>query len=362
MTLLDRYIFRQFFLNLLLVLTSLVAIYLLVDFFERIDNFNEAGKPLSLAFSYFILKIPFIYDQMAPVCILLAGVITLGILGKNSELMSLNAGGISLLRIVVPLIAASLLFTFLTIIMAQWVLPRSNARTNEIWYQQVNERVEKGIVRKGRTFYGGTKGIYTFKRPDPKRNEFTQFTYLEWEGPDHKMKLFLTAENASWSEVSGWTFTRGQLETRRPDGTYNIELFQEVSLPLPETPALFFVPEYQVTELSLLELSKKAGESISHGDWQGTLAINERLSFIFLGVPLLLLSIPMMYSLQRKWNRDLSMTIPISCVLAFFAWAGWNVAQSLAQAAYVNPLIASWSIHVVLTVSGFFFLWRMNRI
>lgn len=361
MTLLDRYIFRQFFQNLLLVLVSLVAIYLLVDFFERIDNFTEAGKSLGLAITYFLLKIPFIYDQMAPVCILLAGVITLGLLSKNREQMSLNAGGISLARIVGPIIAASLLFTILTIAVAQWILPRTNARTNEIWYQEVNEQVTNGIVRKGRIFYRGTKGIYTFKRPDPKHNVFTQFVYTGWDDSRQHLRVLLTAQRAAWSE-RGWTFKKGQLKKRQADGSYDIKLFTELQYALPDTPAQFFVPPYRVTELSLSELHQNARTSVKQGDWQGTVAINQRLSFIFLGVPLLLLSIPLMHSLQRKWNRDLSMTIPISSVLAFFAWAMWNVTQSLAQAAYVNPLIASWSIHVILTVIGLALLWRMNRI
>ncbi|MBU0910188.1 MAG: LptF/LptG family permease [Proteobacteria bacterium] len=361
MKLLDRYIFRQFFMNLLLVLASLVAIYLLVDFFERIDNFTEMDKSIGLALTYFLLKIPFIYDQMAPVCILLAGVITLGLLSKNRELMSLNAGGISLMRIVIPIIAASLLFTLLTIAVAQWILPRTNTRTNEIWYQEVNEQVANGIVRKGRIFYRGKEGIYTFKRPNPKHNDFTQFNYMAWDATRQYPALLLTAPKASWSD-KGWSFKRGQLKTSRQDGSFDIKLFKDLHYALPDTPADFFVPEYRVTELSLYELHQKALASLKQGDWRGMVAINQRLSFIFLGVPLLLLSIPLMHSLQRKWNRDLSMTIPISCVLAFFAWALWNVTQSLAQAAYVNPIVASWSIHVILTVTGLILLWRMNRI
>ena len=44
MILLDRYLFKQFSRNLLLVLAGLVTIYLLIDFFERIDDFIEARK------------------------------------------------------------------------------------------------------------------------------------------------------------------------------------------------------------------------------------------------------------------------------------------------------------------------------
>jgi lipopolysaccharide export system permease protein len=360
MTLLDRYIFRQFFLNLLLVLASLVSIYLLVDFFERIDNFTEAGKSAGLAVTYFLLKIPFIYDQMSPVCILLAGVITLGLLSKNREQMALHAGGISLARIVSPIMAAALCFTLLTVANAQWVLPVTNTRINEIWYQEVNEQVADGIVRKGRIFYRGEEGIYTFQRPDPRQHNFTRFIYAAYDA-ERRLTLLLTASRASWSAAEGWSFAQGQMKTVAANGGYDIKLFSELRRALPDTPLDFFVPAYRVTELSLSELHKSARTSLQHGDWQGTAPINQRFSFLFLGVPLLLLSIPLMHSLQRKWNRDLAMTIPISCVLAFLAWALWNVTQSLAHAAFVNPVLASWSIHAVLIVTGLILLWRLNR-
>jgi len=100
MKLLDRYLMAQFAKNLALVLCSLVAIYLLVDFFERMDNFLEAKKTIGLAIKYLLLKLPFMYVQLIPVCILLAGVITLGILNQHFEFMALMASGISVLRFV----------------------------------------------------------------------------------------------------------------------------------------------------------------------------------------------------------------------------------------------------------------------
>ena len=55
MILLERYLFKQFSRNVLLVLAGLVTIYLLIDFFEQIDNFIEARKSFGLATKYFLL-------------------------------------------------------------------------------------------------------------------------------------------------------------------------------------------------------------------------------------------------------------------------------------------------------------------
>ena len=63
MNLLQRYIFGQFSRYFLMVVSSLMAIYLLVDFFEKMDNFSEAGKTTALALQYLLLKIPVIIQQ-----------------------------------------------------------------------------------------------------------------------------------------------------------------------------------------------------------------------------------------------------------------------------------------------------------
>ena len=87
MFLLDRYIFTQFTKNIVLVMAALVAIYVLIDFFERVDDFVENQKSLGLAAKYFVLKIPLIIEQLTPIIILLGGIIVLGLLNHHGEVL-----------------------------------------------------------------------------------------------------------------------------------------------------------------------------------------------------------------------------------------------------------------------------------
>lgn len=56
----------------MMLVLSFIAIYLLIDFFEKIDNFMEKGKSMALVGKFFLLSIPFIVEQMGP------GLYTLG--------------------------------------------------------------------------------------------------------------------------------------------------------------------------------------------------------------------------------------------------------------------------------------------
>ena len=355
MNLLDRYLFKQFCKNLFLVMGALVGIYFLVDFFERIDNFLDADKEVSLAIKYFMLKVPFMIDLLQPVCILLAGVITLGLLNHNCELMALKAGGISIIRICGPLVAFAVFFSLVSLALAQWVLPPTLSETNRIWHEEVHNKIPKGTLRKGHTYYKGSQGIYTFVRSDPAKNLFTNFSYTKIKA-NYDLELFLTAEKAEW-RTGKWYFLNGQLKkpVRGQKNRFTIELFREMQMHLPESPDLFFVPTYKQEEFSISQLfNKTTDERLERR--AALVNFNSRLSFIFLGVPLIVMGLPILLLVHQKWGKDLTLAVPISCGLAFAAWGWWSTSQSMARAAYLHPVFASWSMHLIICGLGFWLL------
>ncbi|MCK5071566.1 MAG: LptF/LptG family permease, partial [Desulfocapsa sp.] len=199
MKLLDRYILGQFVQTFFIVTAAFVSIYVLIDFFEKIDNFMEAGKSMGLVLQFFLLSIPFIVDMLGPVLILLAGVITLGMLSHNRELTAMMAGGIHMRTIVKPILIGSIIFTILFLAMAQWLLPRTISATNEIWYEQVKGMVPLGIFRNGRYYYQGKEGFYSFARPFPDKNIFLDFSYSSWD-PKYNLDTLVSAKKAVWDK------------------------------------------------------------------------------------------------------------------------------------------------------------------
>lgn len=358
MTLLDRYLIKQFFKNLLLIVTALVSIYFLVDFFERIDNFVDASKPMSLALKYFLLKLPFMVDMLQPVCILLAGVITLGLLNHNHEFMALKAGGISTSRITRPLFLSACAVTLAALCIAEWILPPTFSETERIWNEEVHQKIPKGILRKGRIYFRGEQGIYTFIRSAEGKDTFTDFSYTEMTS-SFEPKHLLTAEKATWD--GQWSFHNGQTKTpiSIADNTYTITLFEQTTIPLPETPKDFFAPTYKASELSLSTLYANSTNAKSD-KLLAVINLHSRLSFIFLGIPLIFIGIPVILIISNKWGRDLTLAVPISCGIAFAAWSWWSTSQSMAKAAYLPPIVAAWAMPLIVCPLGFWLLKRQE--
>jgi lipopolysaccharide export system permease protein len=358
MNLLSRYILKQFVKNILLLVLSFIAIYILIDFFEKIDNFMEKGKPMALVGKFFLLSIPFVVEQMGPVCILLAGVITLGVLNHSNELTALKAGGVSLRKVVTPILAAGMAATLLLLALSQFVLPKTAALTTQIWYREVKGQMPLGIYRSGRYYYQGGSSFYSFARPDPKKTEYAFFSYATWN-KDYELQTLIAAGHAVW-EKGKWLLYNGQVQTAQDSGDFKTEVFGWRSFPLQEKPADFFLPQLRSSELSILELYREAlrGKQSKEEKSAAWAEFYGRVSYILLGLPLLLLGLPLILLVYRKWGRDLSLAVPVSCGMAFACWGVWAILQSLAKAAYFNPLAAALSVHLIVGLAGLFLLMR----
>ncbi len=362
MNLLNRYLLVQFLKYFFTVNAGFVSIYVLVDFFEKIDHFTNAGKPMSMVLKYFIFSIPFVVDQLCPIFILLSGVISLGILNHTNELTALKAGGIPLRLIIRPLIQGSVVFTFLFIAAAQWLLPVTVAETNSIWFEQLKGKVPLGIYRNGRYYYKGQSGFYSFGWPNPANYIFKDFSYSSWSD-DYNVHSLITAEFADWNEdTGGWVLKIGQVQKKIGDEDYIIRNFNTRKFILPEQPKDFLIPTNKTAEQSLTELYQETDKAQAPHEirlaWTNFLG---KLSYIFLGLPLLLLGLPILLFSYRKWGRDLSVAIPASCGLAFVAWGLWGILQSLSIAGYVAPIIAAISLHIVFTIAGMILLIKNDR-
>ncbi len=360
MILLNRYILALFLRHLGVIMAGFISLYLLIDFFEKIDNFLEKGKSFSMIATFFTASIPSIIDLMSPVCILLAGVVTLGVLNHSNELIALKACGIPLRRITRPIIGAALACTLLFLAMVQVVLPKTVSLTNEIWNKEVRGKVPLGIYRNGRYYYRGHEGFYSFARPKPQQNRFNHFSYTIWND-QYRADTLIAAESASWDQGI-WTLFNGQVQRAGANQRMTTEIFTERRFNFAETPDDFFVPAYRSMELSLVQLYQETRHARSEDEHTRALTnFYGRISYTLLGLPLLLLGLPLLLAVYRAWGRDLSLAIPVSCGMAFVCWGAYTTLQSLAKAGYVPPLMSAICIHLVVGGVGYFLLLREDR-
>ena len=101
---LHRYVIQEFLRILGLSLSSLILIYMIVLFLQRMPLFMEKKASAFLMVEYLVYKIPeAAFQWTLPYAVLLSTLLALGLLSSHSEITAMKAGGVSLYRITLPL-------------------------------------------------------------------------------------------------------------------------------------------------------------------------------------------------------------------------------------------------------------------
>ena len=114
----------------LLVMTFLICIFILLMqlMWMRIDDLVGKGIPFSVLAEFFMYAAFTVVPLALPLAILLASLMTFGNLGENFELTAMKAAGISLFRIIRPLVVGVLLICFGAFIFSNRVLPIAESK------------------------------------------------------------------------------------------------------------------------------------------------------------------------------------------------------------------------------------------
>ncbi len=146
-----KYLVRETVKYFAVITLMVIGIYVAVDFFEKIDDFMEAGLPLTKVVSFFLFKIPFIVAQITPVGFLLAILVVFGLMNKNNEITALKTSGVSVFFLLKPILSMGLLFSLFLFFMAEAVVPITVVNANHIWQREV--RKEKAVTSEGKNIW-----------------------------------------------------------------------------------------------------------------------------------------------------------------------------------------------------------------
>jgi lipopolysaccharide export LptBFGC system permease protein LptF len=85
------------------------SIWLIFDVSDNISSFIDNHIPLSLVVRYYATQIPQVFIILLPVALLLSLLFALGRMSRSNEIVSMLTAGVSLPRVLLPLIGIGLL-------------------------------------------------------------------------------------------------------------------------------------------------------------------------------------------------------------------------------------------------------------
>lgn len=143
---LDRYIARSVMTGTLSALLVVVALFIFIDFARQMEHIGTKNFDLVKAIYYVLLSLPQRLYELAPSLILLGGLISLGAMASNSELIVMRASGITIGRIVRSVLQAGLVLAVLVALAGEFLVPYSTNEAKTLLAKAMDDRVLAGGV------------------------------------------------------------------------------------------------------------------------------------------------------------------------------------------------------------------------
>ena len=359
MKILKRYVLEQFVKVYLLTAAGLIGIFLIVDFFERIDEFLAKDAPMIDLISYYIFKIPFIAFYMAPQGVLLATAITLASLAKNNEFTVMKACGISITGITFPIIGASCVIALTVLASSEFLSPITNQKMNYIFMGKVQARASYGKIPTNNLWFKSVNGdIWNVDYFDPYKSRLEEIIILK-PGPDHSIVQRIDAREAVWV-INKWKFMDGYIRKFDKNGIKSTKYFKNKFFVTPETPKNLSKAHRRPEEISLSGLYKKIQTEELKGkdttmNW---IELHRNISYPFISVVMALLAIPL--SIRSSRHGGLLFCVGVNIAMGFMFSFLYAMSISLGKGGTFDPILAAWGPNVLFTVLGFYLLLTMD--
>ena len=167
MSVISRYIVTSYVRIIALCAGSFITIYLVIDFLEKLGRFTRAHGEFRHIFLFFLFKIPEISSQIIPLAVLMATLLTLGMLSRNSEITAMRGCGISIGRIAMPLLVTAFAISLLTFIVDEFVIPASFARMKYIQEVLIEKKSPNTFFRQQNIWYREENRLLQARTFDP---------------------------------------------------------------------------------------------------------------------------------------------------------------------------------------------------
>ncbi len=350
MTLISRYILRTFGRVFGLALAAFIGLYLLVDFFERVDTFLEYGAAAHLYLSYFALKIPLIAIQVVPLACLLAVFMTLGGFSRSNELTAMHSAGISLLRVTLPLLASGLLISLLTLLTYEYLVPMCVKRANIIYTSKVRGH-PAAVFKRSRIWLRDGSKIVNIRLAEPQKGQLQGVTLFDF---DQYFNLTDRSDIPHATYVNGQWRAESLIERRFGNGNLVAsQTANDQAVDLNLTPEDFRIPGSKRNEdLGYRELRSLAAKLRAEGydPTRFEVDMHARLATPFASLIMAFLGIP--FALRKGRDSGLALGVAMSVMIGVVYFILQAILLAFGYSAALPPLLAAWAANLLFFLFG----------
>src|SRR5437867_5725693 len=357
MRLLDRYVIRNFLQVYCYCIAGFISIWLIFDVSDNISTFIDQHVPLSLVARSYGTQIPQVFIILLPVSLLLSLLFALGRMSRANEIVSMLTAGVSLPRVLLPLIGMGLLTVAASMALNYSLAPHAEL-ARKAFLSEARARPERNI--EGQIFRNRTDArtwfIQNFRLGS---NTYNNVQVLQQDANDNIATNYVAAHAFYRPETKTWDLENvkvvhydqaGNITTERIYPSLTIQQWSE-------TPFRLGSANVRAEFLSLPELQEYLH---FNADFPATLLAPFRTHFQYrLALPwtclvVVCIAAPLGIGYSR---RGVLSSVASAVILVFSMNFLTHLFLALGEGDRISPLVAAWTPNLIFTLIGLYLLY-----
>ncbi|OGP87563.1 MAG: LPS export ABC transporter permease LptG [Deltaproteobacteria bacterium RBG_16_48_10] len=355
-----RYVLREYLKIFGLSLSSLVFIYAIVVFLQKMTALHRYQAPFYLVFEYLLYKLPEVTFQWTlPYAVLLSILLTLGAFSRHSEITAFKAGGVSLYRITLPLFFIVFLISVANFLGNEYFVPYTYQKSRYIWEVKIKKEKPSSFFKNYKIWYRSDHRIYNIQLLDPQNRILKGFTLYQLDD-QFRCTQRIDAREVKW--VNGeWQLYQGALRTFKEDGSFQMTPFKEMNFALDEKWEFFQKIARESGEMSYTDLRTYI-QKIQASGYDATrylVDLYSKLSLPLLNLIMVLIGIP--FALKTSRSGGVALSIGISVMIGFAFGVTYYIFLSVGKTGILPPFLSAWTPTLLFGLAGIFTLMSIRQ-
>ena len=369
MKLIDKYIVGKFIAALATTIFAFTLIVFVVDFVEvgwrLMQRYNVGFDVMGL---FYINYLPFYIILAFPVAMLVSTLFSIGSLARNRELDVMKASGLSLYRIVTPILVLGFIFSIGVMFFGEFVLTGCERRKNEIKNYRIEKRQQASkSVRENIKVAGENGWIILGDKYEVQKIEGTDIRIHRIV--DNRIVKSYSAQKIVHSD-SGWILVKGtgQEHSAKARSTpavteRNDQFFRFDTLWAPfltQTPDMMAEIPVPPRQMNFFDLQKRIKQKkiLGEPNRKEQVELYLKITFPFTNFILVLIGAPLAANPRRSGP---SVGFGIAIIISFIFFVLVRIGQSLGNSGKMPPLLAASLGNIIFIAVGMFMLIKARK-
>lgn len=356
-----RYIAREVISAFLLGLILFTGVLLMSKMLKLADMVVSKGVPLTDILLMIVYLIPNFAIITIPMSLLLAVLLAFSRISGDSEIIAIKASGISLFKLLPPILAIALCAYILTTLTAVYALPKGHNAFKQLLRQSVQQRLSLNL--KERVFNSDIPGLLVYiNKSDSKTGAMTGVMIQDERNPADVSTIFAETGAISLDGSSNRIFlhlTDGAIHQSRPGELYRLLGFKEYDLSV-NLPAAAAGTEKNEIEMTLAELR----HNLQTGGFSAKLMTNmgfeihRRFALPFACFIFAVVAVPLGIQ-NRRSGKAAGFSLSIGTLLLFYIFQ--SIGKTLAVKGILTPFAAMWLPNLIFLSGGGYLFFKTAK-